>query len=268
MSKQKVEELVLEYMKNKITKKREKELEEILIKNGYSSKELKKMKVLYGQLDEIPIPEPDEAMSKNFYTLLEDQKENISVSKNPLHEIREWLRLFDHQKIALRFAYSFILLLAGWIVGYWFTPNSGYNEQLNYMSSEIQDMKTMMAVSMLNQESPTERIKTIHQFQYLDSDDATIITALLNTLNNDENVNVRLIAIEALVNLTDNIRVREGLISSISQQESPLVQLALAAVLVGLKEKTAVGQFKELLNKKDLNDSVRDRIKNNLKKLI
>jgi len=215
MNKQKVEDYRLEYMKDKITPQRENELEQILIKHGYASDELKKLKLLYRQLDELPIPEPDEAMSKNFYNLLEGQKRNIILNRQPWERLREWFSTLDRKTVTVRLAYSTILLLFGWIVGYWFSPNSGYKDQMDYMSSEIQEMKTMMTVSMLNQESPTDRIKTIHQMKNLEKTDATLITALLQILNNDENINVRLIAIEALVNYADNNRVREGLINSI-----------------------------------------------------
>ncbi len=67
------------------------------------------------------------------------------------------------------------------------------------------------------------------------------------------NVNVRLTTLEALTHFARDPVVREGLIQSILQQESPLVQAALADVMLKLQEKRAIQPFKKLLQQKDLN---------------
>jgi HEAT repeat protein len=126
----------------------------------------------------------------------------------------------------------------------------------------------MMTINMLDQDSPSARIKTINQIKNLSEIDDAIITALLHTLNNDPNLNVRLVTVELLIQFCDNNRIREGLIYSITKQESPLIQIALIDLMVGIKERAAIAQFKELLEKKDLNDVVRTRIEENLKLLI
>ena len=46
------------------------------------------------------------------------------------------------------------------------------------------------------------------------------------------------------------------------------MQLALADVIVRLKETQAVGHFKKLLQRKDLNDVVRARINDSLEMLM
>ena len=95
-----------------------------------------------------------------------------------------------------------------------------------------------------------------------------MIDALLATLNNDPNVNVRLSTLDALSHLANHAEVREGLIKSIIQQDSPIMQLAIADVMLKLQEKKSVNSFKELLKQKDLNPGVRDRIKQTITQLI
>jgi hypothetical protein len=158
--------------------------------------------------------------------------------------------------------------MIGWLIGFWSSGNSGYKDQLNYLNSEIHELKTMMTINMLDQDSPSARIKTINQIKNLSEIDDSMITALLYTLNNDPNLNVRLVTVEMLTELCDNNRVREGLVYSISRQESPLIQIALIDLMVGIQERAAIAQFKELLKKKDLNDVVRTRIEENMKLLI
>jgi len=62
--------------------------------------------------------------------------------------------------------------------------------------------------------------------------------------------------------------VREGLVQSISMQDSPLLQSAIADVMVKLQEKKSIESFRQLLTKKDLNEMVRLKIEQSIHKLI
>jgi hypothetical protein len=56
-------------------------------------------------------------------------------------------------------------------------------------------------------------------------------------------------------------------VQSITQQESPLVQAALADVMLHLQEKRAIRPLKKLLEQKDLNQMVRSRIEETIFRL-
>jgi HEAT repeat protein len=71
---------------------------------------------------------------------------------------------------------------------------------------------------------------------------------------------VRLVTLEALSQYANVPAVREGLVQSIVLQESPLVQSAMADVMLKLQEKKAVQPLKKLLQQKDLNKAVRNKI--------
>jgi len=95
-----------------------------------------------------------------------------------------------------------------------------------------------------------------------------VIDALLATLNNDPNVNVRLSTLDALTQLAGYPEVREGLVKSISQQDSPVMQSAIADVMLKLQEKRSVKPLKQLLKQKGLDHGVRDKIKETINNLI
>ena len=97
-----------------------------------------------------------------------------------------------------------------------------------------------MVLTLLDQPSANKRLQAVNEVNKLSSVTKTITKALFSTLNNDTNVNVRLSAIEALANYTEIPEVREGLIASIMNQKSPMVQIALADLMVKLQEKKAV----------------------------
>jgi len=123
-------------------------------------------------------------------------------------------------------------------------------------------------LTMLEKSSATERIKAVGLTNNFSEVDNKVVMALLNTLNNDPNVNVRLASVEALMKYSEDSFVREGLVQSITKQDSPLLQLALAEAMVELQETKSVNKFNELLSRKDLNHSVRKRIEKSIKILI
>ncbi|MCK4465719.1 MAG: HEAT repeat domain-containing protein, partial [Bacteroidales bacterium] len=98
--------------------------------------------------------------------------------------------------------------------------------------------------------------------------DIKVIMALLNTLDRDPNINVRLGSLDALVEYVGNPVVREGLINSITKQDSPLVQVALADIMIALQEKRSVPELKKLLEKRDLNETAKERLEQSIKILL
>ena len=88
------------------------------------------------------------------------------------------------------------------------------------------------------------------------------------TLNNDPNVNVRLAALEALVPFTGQGAVREGLIRSIANQDSPLVQLNLAELMAAIQEKKSVGELQKLVDSEKTPVEVKDKIRQTIAVLI
>jgi HEAT repeat protein len=95
-----------------------------------------------------------------------------------------------------------------------------------------------------------------------------VTSALLQTLNNDENINVRLAALEALKPYSRNSDVRKELILSIGKQESPLVQVALAELMAALQAKSSVKELEKLMQSDKTPADVKTRIKQSIDVLI
>ncbi len=259
-----IEELFVDYLNSSPEQKET--LRQQLVKSGVDVEKLEK---LYDQMGQITVPPPDEKMTEDFYQMLENQKRTLKYKTNWIEETLTKLRKTFRNPYVIRFAYSMCLFLAGWFIGINYTTgDTASQEQFQYMSSEISEMKKMLTYTMLNQPSPAERIKAIHYIRSLSHVDDQMISAMLHILNHDPNVNVRLVTLETLLNFAERSQVRNGLIHSINQQGSPIIQLSLANSMILLKDKEAIGQLKELLRKKDLNYTVRKRIEKSLKMLI
>lgn len=140
-------------------------------------------------------------------------------------------------------------------------------KQLEALTAQVHEMRELMMLSLLQNPSASERIRAVSYTNEIGHVNPTVAAALLATLNSDPNVNVRLTTLEALTHFARDPVVREGLIQSILQQESPLVQAALADVMLKLQEKRAVQPFKKLLQEKDLNGMVRVKIEQTITQL-
>ena len=125
-----------------------------------------------------------------------------------------------------------------------------------------------MMLALLDNPSASERMRAVSYTDEIKHVDNHVVEALLQTLNNDPNVNVRLTTLDALTKLANHPEVRQGLIQSITQQDSPLMQSAIADVMLKLQEKQSVKQFKELLKQKNLDNGVRTKISHTINSLI
>ena len=128
-------------------------------------------------------------------------------------------------------------------------------------------MRQTMMLSLLENPSATERLRAVGFTKEINGVDGQVIDALLTTLNNDPNVNVRLVTLEALADLARDARVREGLVQSITRQESPLVQVALADVMVRLQEKRSLKPLRQMLRQPGINDLVKSKLEQTIKEL-
>jgi HEAT repeat protein len=98
--------------------------------------------------------------------------------------------------------------------------------------------------------------------------DPSLIAALLDTLDNDPSVNVRLSAVDALYLFSGREQVKAALSASLARQTSPLVQIALIDLLVSLKEKQAATALKKLLNDKKIMPEVQQRAQLGISRII
>src|SRR5688500_2192010 len=132
----------------------------------------------------------------------------------------------------------------------------------------MSEMKEIMMLNMLEKESATDRLKAVRLTSEMSEASMKVTTALLQTLNNDENINVRLAALEALKPYVRNINVRKELILSIAKQDSPLVQVSLAEVMAEFQVKSSVKELEKIMQSDKTPADVKTRIKQSIDVLI
>jgi hypothetical protein len=212
-------------------------------------------------------PEPSSQMKINFRMMLDDFK---AAEEKPAAHGGFWGRFKGFWTLQPRFpmVYGFIILIICVGAFYWFARNSRQQEVVRELHAQVDELKQTMMLAMLGNPLASERIKAVNSTGEMKHVDKRVIDALLATLNSDPNVNVRLSTLEALAQLAGSPDVRMGLIRSIAIQDSPVIQIAIADVMLKLQEKRSVNSFRQLLKQKGLDDEVSRKVKETITKLI
>jgi hypothetical protein len=155
---------------------------------------------------------------------------------------------FRHSPL-LKIAAGFALFIAGAVIsGLFFGPyNNRNNSELTEIKTEMQNMKEIVMLNMLKEESPSQRIQAVNYTDGLTEPDIKVLDALATTLNNDNNVNVRIAAAYSLARYSNRQQVRDTLVASLGKQTEPIIQVILMNILVEMKETRAVQTMKQIL---------------------
>jgi hypothetical protein len=217
-------------------------------------------------ISNLPDPEPSARVRADFRTMLDEFKavEEKNVPANGF-----WGQLKRSWALQPRFslAYSLMVLLVCVSVVFLISRDSKQEADVRDLRAQL-NVKQTKLLALLDNPLASERMKAVNYTGEMKHVDGRVINALLTTLNNDPNDNVRLSTLEALAALGNQPEVRTGLIKSITMQNSPVIQLAIADVMLKLQEKRSVGSFKALLKQKDLDNEVKRKLKETITKLI
>ena len=158
-----------------------------------------------------------------------------------------------------------MVILAAFVAGlYWPRPGAASQEALQASNlaevrGELHQMREMLTLSLMQQQSATERLRGVSGSAQIDQPGNEIVRALLDTLMHDSNVNVRLACVDALRRFSRQDQVRQGTIQALNESAFPLVQIALIDYMVETKDKDAVDALRRLSEDSMANEAVRGR---------
>ena len=141
------------------------------------------------------------------------------------------------------------------------------SKDLQVLRNEVTDLRQMVSLSLLSQQSASERLKGVAWAAQLESGDGTVVTALLDALSNDPNVNVRLASVDALKRFAMQDSVRRGTLTALERQTSPLVQIALIDFVVEAGVPEAGGALRRLAGNDMVHEAVRARAEQGLRQV-
>jgi len=208
---------------------------------------------LLTKLDSLPAEEPSPQMRDRFYAALSAYGEGFSAASTR-----------GRQKINfawLPVSVAAAALFIGLGLGYAVTSQKGAREstEIAQLRGEVNGMRELVALSLLRQQSASERLRGVSWANQVESSDGQVLAALLDSVNHDPNVNVRLAAADALRTFAMTSAARTEIARAIIPQSAPLVQIALIDLVVDLKDSAAVTELKHVAGNDSLNPSVRER---------
>lgn len=133
-------------------------------------------------------------------------------------------------------------------IGYWFVKQENNTSAQNLLLASLDDV------------SAGKRLEGVYAFNddYKKEDDR-IITRLIEIIHKDENANVKIATVDALLQFPSNENIRKNLIKALENEDKPLVQIKLIKALSILRENRAQKPLEKIIN----NEQTYPIVKNN-----
>ncbi|HKD42397.1 MAG TPA: HEAT repeat domain-containing protein [Myxococcaceae bacterium] len=217
---------------------------------------------LWKKLSLLPQEQPSPALRTRFEAMLAAYQQGVRERQAPkaswLRDWRSWLasRWFP---ALVQPAVAILLLAIGFAVGKYGNAVNTNSQELTAVRQELSGMRQLVVLSLLQQQSASERLQGVTWSMRANRPDPEILSALLHTLRFDTSADVRLAALDALKQYNQQPQVRTGLIDALHSQQSPLVQIALIDLLVELRETNALRELKEFERQQNVEPVVRQR---------
>jgi anti-sigma factor RsiW len=220
--------------------------------------------VIWKKLSLLPVEQPSagsrarfEAMLRAYQTGRSD-KASAGFERPKRAAVWSWLR-----SPVGAVAWSAALLVIGIFGGNYFgsrvVHTSTDRDEITALRSEMTNMRQMVVLSMLQQQSASERLQAVSYSRREDQLDPQVMSALVHTLRYDGSVDVRLAALDALSRHGAQPQVHKGVVDALQEQQSPLVQVALIDLMVEWRDPDAAQRLRNFVQTPNLNPTVKQR---------
>jgi hypothetical protein len=217
--------------------------------------------LLWQKLGALPEEEPSAESRQRFEAMLHAYQtgrgERPEAEKGAsLWSVLQWFR-----SPVGAVAWSLALLVMGAFVGVQLGgKKSEPTPDLAALRSELTSMRQLVALSMLQQQSASQRLEGVTWTRSEEQLDPQVLSALTHTLRYDPSVDVRLAALDALSrHAKGQPQLRQNVVDALQEQQSPLVQVAVIDQLVEWRDRAAAQPLEKLRKSPNLNPTVRQR---------
>ncbi len=244
-----------EYIDGKLTEKSAAEIRKHLescsaCKSGYEE-----LSSFLNYMDAFPNPELPDGMKDEFLKLASEEQ---IPGQRKVRTIPLWVR------VAAMLVIAFGTYWIGYRVG------AGKSELQNtQLASELSQKNQEVILASLRDHTGPQKIEAVYSISNSGKVSDELIAALVNTMNSDKNVNVRLAAINALSGMMGkNELVKKELIKSLALQENSLLQISLIQVLTESGVKEAKDEIESITNNEKTDENVKAYAKDMMKIII
>jgi anti-sigma factor RsiW len=211
---------------------------------------------LWGRLGDLPAEAPDPATRTRFEAMLNGYligAKGKATRLEPAAKPRRWFGF------GWQIGWAAAALVLGLLLGRSFVAHPADDTQLVQLQNEVHATRQLVALSLLQQQSASERLRGINWTTRLEEPDPQVIAALEHALKYDPSVDVRLAAVDALRRYRGNPLVRSALADALTIRQSPLVQISLIDLLVETRDPDATRLLQRLRSDPAVNPAVKQR---------
>ncbi|PQA56137.1 HEAT repeat domain-containing protein [Siphonobacter curvatus] len=246
--------------------------------------------------------EPDAGMDTSFYALLDREKENQAIEKarqQPLKALPRRRSYWPYAAVLAAFGLMFWLgrltvtptvrtltvekkvmqplaMPPSEEVAQVETPKAAETKETSLtkvqqevatLRKELKVTQELVVLGLLRKESAAERLKGLQYASHLPELKPEVLRSLVRTLRQDENINVRLAAIETLRAYGQNPKVREAFLARLETASEVPEQLSVIETLVGLRIQEALPQLKHLTEDETVDPLIRQKAQQSIQLL-
>ncbi|MBS1681114.1 MAG: HEAT repeat domain-containing protein [Bacteroidetes bacterium] len=245
MEKENLESLLIDYIDGNLNEADRLMIEKELTENKEADVLYVQLKEVMNLMNQVPQVEPSASMKPKFEKSL---KEEISFSTRQKQVFfQPWMRV----------AAAVALVMVGVIIGNKINQSRQHEEEIAALKKEMESQKNLM-MAMLENQSASQRLTGATVAYDMKQADDDIVNALVKSMNEDTNTNVRLAALEALGKFYQQPHVRSQLVLSLATQKDPMVQIALIRLLVKMKEKQVLNELEKITRDNNVMKAVKD----------
>ena len=211
-------------------------------------------------LDALPVAKPGPALRKNFYAMLEEEKNSAaSISaaadrQRRSHRASLWRWILAPVAAG---ALAVVAFMAGTRYGP-ATPPPGMDPATKQELTDLRKQVAQLASDTLNyQRSTTDRLQGVLATVDQKNPNPKVISELITALALDPSVTVRLAALDALYPHANQPAVRSGVLASLPRDPSPQVQVAMIDFLVAARDREATPELERMSRNATLDAQVR-----------
>jgi hypothetical protein len=256
MEKELLEGMLIDYIDGTLSESDRAKVEQELANNADAYRLYEQLREVIVAMDKSKKLEPRSGMKASFEQALREEMSKQKEGKTILF-----------RPAIYRAAAAILLVITGVAIGNWISKNQQREQQIAALEKEVLETKRMMLMMIDNQQSASQRIQGANVALRITKADDEVVSALVKTMNEDPNTNVRLAALEALSKFHEQPHVRKALIESLARQKDPVVQIALIQLMVQMKEKDAVKGLENIIEDSETMKAVKDEAYTGLLKL-
>lgn len=217
---------------------------------------------IWKKLSLLPVEQPSVGSRERFEAMLHayqtGRHDRAEVGRGKRGGVWNWLR-----SPVGAVAWSAALVVLGVFAGNYMGNRSVHSntdkDEIVAMHSELTNMRQLVVLSMLQEQSASERLQGVSYSQREERLDPQVLAALVHTLRYDNSVDVRLAALDALSRHSGQPQVHKGVVDALQEQQSPLVQVALIDQMLEWRDPEAAQQLRNFAQTPNLNPTVRQR---------